>query len=49
MQNIPERIEGFLNRLERAEAFLLEGRVVVSRDRATMGLEAPAGSKPGSA
>jgi uncharacterized Zn finger protein len=27
MKNIRERIEGFLNRLERAEAILLEGRV----------------------
>ncbi|GAO74269.1 SWIM zinc finger family protein [Meiothermus ruber] len=27
MKNIRERVEGFLNRLERAEAILLEGRV----------------------
>jgi len=27
MKNIRERIEGFLSRLERAEALLLEGRV----------------------
>jgi len=27
MKNIRERIEGFLSRLERAEAILLEGRV----------------------
>ncbi|MBO1438621.1 SWIM zinc finger family protein [Meiothermus sp. CFH 77666] len=27
MKNIRERIEGFLNRLERAEGILLEGRV----------------------
>lgn len=27
MKNIYERIEGFLNRLERAEAILMEGRI----------------------
>lgn len=27
MKHIRERVEGFLNRLERAEAILLEGRV----------------------
>jgi uncharacterized Zn finger protein len=27
MKNVRERVEGFLNRLERAEAILLEGRV----------------------
>jgi uncharacterized Zn finger protein len=27
MKNIRERLEGFLNRLERAEAILLEGRI----------------------